>query len=364
MSVHEPVHIPAPHYRPFTLARQGELLAYGQLTAAQHADFTPVFMVPPREWNYDKDAYAKSVEAHLQPIPQKLATARNGAPAYIDLAFLDDETPTRGVHPLTWIVESAALLGLPLMPLVSSESTDETLKSASTLNAAQGLGIAIRLGDGEWPSQDSTILAEMLRKLGTATTEVDLFLDYGAERSSFVTAALRGEFSAPHFASAWRTITIGGHAWPKDLPTGKGVFEIERSDWMQFETTCQALFPTALRPGFFDYLVANPDPRLDVDPKLLTISASFRYTSSEAWLFVRGGLYKASGGRGKGGEAVPPALRILQAHPLYSQPIRTETDNWIDLATSGGKPGNSSVWRRWATHRHVEVTLHQLANLP
>ncbi len=321
-------------------------------------------MVPPRAWDYDKDAYAKSIEVHLHPIPEKLAKARNGAAAYIDLSFVDDESPIHGVHPLTWMVETAASLGQPLMPIVSSESSDDTLASAAALNVKQGLGVAIRLGDGEWPSQNSTVLAGLMTKLGVRTAEVDLFLDYGVERSSFVTAALRGEFGVPGFATAWRTVTIGGNAWPKDLPTGKGVFEIDRHDWVQFAASCRTLFSeTGLLPGFSDYLVANPDPRLDVDPKLLTISASFRYTTSKAWLFVRGGLYKASGGRGKGGEAVPPALRMLQAHALYLNPIRTETDDWIDLVTSGGKPGNSGVWRRWATHRHVVVTLHQLANL-
>jgi hypothetical protein len=90
---------PAPTYRPFTIAGAGELAAYKDLPAASHSRMTPVFIVPAREWDYDKEIFAKTPTAHLADLPKKLHAARGNSLAYIDLSLLDDENLIHGQHP-------------------------------------------------------------------------------------------------------------------------------------------------------------------------------------------------------------------------------------------------------------------------
>ncbi|MFJ4261988.1 hypothetical protein ACIPYU_06060 [Paenarthrobacter nicotinovorans] len=351
-----------PIYRPFTIARAGELAAYKDLPAASHSRMTPVFIVPAREWDYDKETFAKTSAAHLADLPRKLHAARGNRLGYIDLSLLDDESAIHGQHPLHWLVTEAQKLGLLLMPLITPQSSTAFLAAANALHASNKRGVGLRLTTDYWPGINPAEATRLMAAAGVTGDEVDLFLDYESKVDALIIAAIHNEMRTAT-SNAWRHITTGGHAWPKDVPTGQGMFTLSRSDLIQYATSYQGLKGSQTRlPDFFDHLVANPDSTLGIDPKLLTISATFRYTAESQWVFLRGELYKASGGKGKGGASVAPALRGLMGHSLYGTPVRTKTETWIEAAAAGGPSGNPMSWRRWATYRHVEATLHTLAN--
>ncbi|MCD4849671.1 beta family protein [Arthrobacter sp. AK01] len=358
----QPLPATPPIYRPFTIARAGELAAYKDLTAASHAQITPVFIVAARDWDYDNEVFAKSPTAHLADLPKKLHAARGDRLAYIDLSLLDDEGLVHGQHPLHWLVTEAQKLGLLLMPLATPQSSAAFLAAAKSLHAANGRGIGIRLTTNDWPGINAAAATTVMSAVGAGHSDVDLFLDFEAKVDALVVAAIQNEMHAAS-STGWRHITTGGHSWPKDLPTGQGTFVLRRAELAQYTASYLGLKGiSALLPDFFDHLVANPEVTLDIDPKLLTISATLRYAAEAQWVFVRGGLYKASGGKGKGGASVAPALQALIGHTLYGTPVRTKAETWIEAAAAGGPSGNPMTWRRWATYRHIEVTLHSLAN--
>ncbi|MGO4583984.1 hypothetical protein AB4Z38_08860 [Arthrobacter sp. 2RAF6] len=290
--------------------------------------------------------FAKSPTDHLADLPKKLLAARGNRVAFVDLSLLDDEGYVHNQHPLQWIVSEAQKLGLLLIPLVSPESSPALLDAAKALHTANSRGIGIRLTTNDWPGINAAESTRLMAAVGVTHRDVDLFLDFEAKVDALVVAAVQNEMHAAP-SVGWRPITTGGHSWPKDLPTGQGAFVLPRAELDQYTTSYRGLKGTGTRlPDFFDYLVANPEAILHIDPKLLTISATFRCTAEPSWVFVRGGLYKASGGKGKGGASVASALKTLIKHPLYGTPIRTKTETWIEAAASGGPSGNPMTWRR------------------
>jgi hypothetical protein len=254
----QPMSATPPTYRPFTIARAGELAAYKDLPAASHAQITPVFIVAARDWDYDNEVFAKTPTLHLADLPKKLHAARGDRPAYIDLSLLDDEGLVHGQHPLHWLVTEAQKLGLLLMPLATSQSSAAFLAAAKSLHAANGRGIGLRLTTNDWPGINATAATTVMSAVGVGHSDVDLFLDFEAKVDALVVAAVQNEMHAAS-STGWRHITTGGHSWPKDLPTGQGAFVQRRAELDQYATSFLGLKGTsALLPDFFDHLVAHP----------------------------------------------------------------------------------------------------------
>jgi len=353
------------HYRPILLAKRGELTALKALPAPVWTNMTPVMQVPPREWDFDKSAFKKTLEDHLTDLPKKLATATKGHSAYVDVSLLDSTGPVfGGSHALAWLIDEAATHDLHLIPFVQSNSDARALTAAADVHARRATGIGIRLRVEDWVSINAGALPAVLSRLGLAATDADVFVDVEREFSVVVAAAVTTELSAQDGAYTFRARAVGGAGFPDTTGLAKGLSEFSREDWKLFASTYRARFATgATTPDFFDYAVNNPASEVVIDPKLLSISALFRYTTDDAWLIAKGDLFKGSGGRGIGGAAMLPPLTLLRAHPTYTVPIRTATDDWIDaVVATVGSPGNPEMWRRWATERHLAVVAHQIAS--
>ncbi|BAS10389.1 conserved hypothetical protein [Arthrobacter sp. Hiyo4] len=283
------------HYRPVLLARTGERQALQDLTDEDHQRFTPIFVAPPRAWNFQTETFDKTLAQHLEKLPAELAKARGGRTAFIDLLFLaDDLSQVEGLHPLQWLYEHSQEEGVDLIPVVSSSSPSDLIIAARDLHATAGTGIALRLLPADWPSGDPKGFKELLDELELGPSEVDLILDLGEDTASHLTLrALVPEIEWANANGAWRSLTIAGAGFPapKDLP-GKGINVVERTDWATYGQVSTLVVAAGLdAPDYSDYGVATYDPVVEVDPRMLNISATFRYTTNDVWLFGRGEVY-------------------------------------------------------------------------
>ncbi|KQQ52097.1 beta family protein [Plantibacter sp. Leaf314] len=355
------------HYRPILLVRAGELAALKRLTATTQNSMTPAFLVPPRPWDFDKEAYSKSLADHLKGLPQKLADARGKRRAYVDLTLLDTEEDVHGTFPLTWMVDEAAKLGLELIPMTSPGRSTAHYAAVSAAHGKYGLGVAIRLAPAEWLTIDPSAINTLGATLGIPQSEVDVFSDFESESTAITSQSAYNELLALSRFAAFRSITTGGAGFPIVTGTPRGISELPRSEWQVFSSVhAKARAAGTVKPDFFDYGILNPQSiDLGVDPRFMSISAALRYTIEDDWLLAKGELFKGQGGSGKGGAALPPALRVLAAHPAYRTPISSQADDWIDQVIAGTTtPGAPKAWREWGTVRHLEVVEHQLSILP
>ncbi|MFL2002231.1 beta family protein [Microbacterium sp. A1-JK] len=357
------------HYRPFTLAKAGEFAGLTRLGTPGRGNVTPVFRIPAREWDYDKGSFSKTETAHVETVTKKLVAAWGGSAGYVDLSLFGSDAAIHGVHPLRYVVETAATGGVNLMPLVRPDSSAAFVTEAAAIQRERSGGVGVHLEEDYWLTVDPSALPALLSSLGVAPSVVDVMVDYRTGSGALVRVAVDGEVNALERLGGFRSITVGGSAFPALTSAARGTSEFDRDDWLTYESV-QAVRAGRedSTPDYLDHIIVCPD-LIDqqVDPRVLSISAMLRYTVTEKWLIAKGALFK--GGKPRpgvltGGAALIAPLQVLRTHPDFATPIRTQTDDWIDAVVAGTTtPGNPTKWREWGTLRHIEVTLHQLSTL-
>jgi len=348
------------HYVPILLTKRGERHALRDLPGLVHDSMTPILVVAPIDWDYEEERPAKTVTQHLSRLPGELHEARGDRLAIIDLPFLEDDEPLdNGHHPLVWLT---ARCQTPLIPAVSISRSDDYKTAVATVVARDGRGACLRLQIDEWPINVGAELDVLLGDLAIDPAEVDLVLDLGDETGDLALTVARQQIAALPHINDWRSVVITGTGMPKDLPQGQGVHEIERREWNIYRSLVADNGPRV--PTFGDYGIANPDPTLDVDPKLISLSANVRYTTNATWLVPKGQLFKGRGGSGLGAAAVPPVLATLRAQPSYANADHCGLEQWVEnVVATQEHGGNPEAWRRYGTQHHLQFVTEQIANL-
>lgn len=357
------------HYVPILLAKRGERSAVRDLPAADRHTMTPLFVVPPVDWNFDTDAPAKTIDQHLQNLAKDLAQAWGAQRAFIDMPFMGVGTVmANGVHPLEWLTSQANAHSMTLVPVVSPGRDPGYQQAVINIVARDGRGACFRLPSAEWPSAATAApVNTLLTSLALTAQDVDLVLDLTDEvvgAPGLALTAVRNELSVlPHLAG-WRSVTVAGAGFPKQLTGyGRGISVIDRIEWQIYQALL-ASPPSARTPTFGDYAIAHPDPSVDVDPKFMSISAALRYTIADHWLVAKGDLFKGTGGSGLGGAAVPPVAQQLVADARFLAG-HCDGDDWLTqvaAGTTGG--GNPEAWRRIGTLHHLTLVSRTVANPP
>lgn len=357
---------PLTKYVPVLLTRAGERDALERVPADVRAALLPLFAVHPRPWA-DDDAEVPPLEAHIGKLPAQLVKAWGTGRAFVDTAFLDNELMSDGQHPLTWLVQEAQFLGLELVPVTGPGRTDGDLTAAAMAALMDDRGVCLRLMlDDLDLITNVAAMDELLSRLDVSPAVCDVVLDFGASLPVLGGAASVVAQTAINnlpYLDEWRSLAVVGCSMPSPLPTNDTV--VERLEWaLHRRLTIDA--PAHRLPMYGDYGIADAGPTPDVDPKLLTIKSSLRYTTlagSDIYV-ARGGLFKASGGRGVGGAASFSAAQTLRSLPTFGPTTHCDFERWIsdtaDEAPSGGSP---KVWRELATLHHLTAVTEDLATL-
>jgi hypothetical protein len=352
------------HYVPLLLTRRGERTALRETHDALKDQFTPLFVVHPIEWNFDLEALSKSVDVHLEGLPDELWKAWADRAAFIDLIFLEDEPMSTGVHPLVWLTDQANTLGMNLVPVVSPERTSAYRHAAALVASRDGRGACLRLSVNEWPSLSGTpVIDALLRELGVGPADVDLVLDLAHDVARTALTALAAELSTLPYLYDWRSLTVAGTGMPATMPAGKGMHVVERQEWHVYRDLLSGRRPPSRLPTFGDYVISSPEPGGDVDPRFMNISATLRYTTGDNWLIAKGGLFKGNGGKSLGGAAMRPVAASLLSHPDFIGAGHCALEDWVAGVAAGGNGGSPEVWRRYGTRHHLQAVIEQIASL-
>lgn len=354
----------AERYVPIVLVKRGERGALTDLDDNVRRRITPLLVAPPIDWDYDADAPKKDVQAHLVDLPKALRTSWGARPAFIDLVHIEDDMMPSGQHPLEWVTNQARLLGLPLLPAVSPDRSAAYVNAAAAVVRRDGAGACLRLPVLEWPGGAGTArIDSLLATLGISAADAHLVLDLGDDTGSAAHTLAASELRALPYAADWRSVTVAGTAMPQTMPGGQGIHVLAREEWLIYRGI-RNLTPQPVRvPSFGDYVISHLDPIVAVDPKLMNIAATLRYTAGDSWLIAKGAAFKASGGRGQGGAAMAPVVQQLVRHPDYFGDGHCGAEAWVQQVRMGGSGGNPEVWRRQGTLHHLNVVTEQLANL-
>lgn len=349
-------------YVPILLTKRGERSAL-ELTIPGVIDLLrPIFVVPEPDWDHDNNMPKKRVEDHVSSLPAELVKTWGTGDAFLDTSLLSDEPIFGGSHPLLWLADTCAGLDLELTPVVYMDSSDEYVAAAADI-AARGYGACIRLqADHFLLGGSSTPLDDLLNDLALSPEEAHIVLDLADDVGAFAGRAALAEINAFPYLDEWASLTVAATAIPDSMPSGgSSVHSIDRQDWRIYNAICAA--PPKRMPTFGDYGVNGAGQGIDLDPKLMSISATLRYACNGEWLISKGGLYKGTGGRSLGGAAVPPAAKALIAESEFVSG-HCQFEDWIEEVASGASGGsNPEAWRKWGTLHHLQLVTEQVATL-
>jgi hypothetical protein len=204
-----------------------------------------------------------------------------------------------------------------------------------------------------------------LTYLRLSPDEVVLVVDLGDLRGGdeirdlhFVRAAL---YALPAI-EAWRSVAVAGASFPEDLSDfeGASISTAPRVEWALW--TKMAARPDRLHgrriPIFADYAISHPLTR-EMDPRVMRMSASIRYTIETSWLVAKGRNVKDHG---------YDQYRALARKLVERSDFCGADFSWGDqfifaCAHNQAGPGNATTWRKVGTNHHLTFVARQLSNL-
>ena len=351
-------------YVPILKAKDAEYRALGDLTPHAQASIVPLLEVPSIPWDYENDGPAKSIDAHLAPVANRIAGVWAApAIAYIDLALVADDLLSDGRHPLEAVMENAVKTGAALIPVIGLDRSKQYQAAARAAAARDRRGVCLRLEpDALLSAAAEPLTARVdaaLSDVGLAAPDIDLVLDLGSIRgddTAVLAVAWTTLWPALPRLMEWRSVTFAATAFPQSLTglTPNAITRIPRGEWSLYSSLRNAALPR--QPDFGDYAIAHPEP-VEMDPRLMKISAQVRYAAPTEWLVVRGRNTKDYGW----GQMHGLAAKLI-AEPEFAKAPHCWGDEFIQRCAivSTSESGNAMTWRRVGTVHHLTTVVEQL----
>ncbi|OQR63319.1 hypothetical protein B6E66_15545 [Streptomyces maremycinicus] len=357
-----------PIYVPVLPARRNAWTAYAALDPRVRRRIAPLWTLVPHtgpervrgvpavlETGGDRAESAR----RLVPRVDRLVTAMDGAPGWVDAAHVEGQSEGAAVG--LWRLATRSSLRLVTGP----ERHPALQRFTADLAFLSGRGLGIRLLVDEPPDEPcSTGLLELLERLRLPPSRADLILDMGA--------VTEGDESAKNAIAAldllgtlqpWRTVVLASGAFPRtpDQPATVAAYQVRRLD-RQLHRAVRAARPTFSGTVVYgDYSVEHAfsadipsgDDRYGPPWGLL------RYTAPEAFLVARAPL--------RGPERVD-RVRAMARWITESEAFRgadhSEGERWLHECAEGEGPqgsGNAETWIRAGHIQHLNFTARQLA---
>lgn len=349
------------HYVPVIRWKAGERWALRNLQPRLRRRITPLLELIPKNFESKKLAKARGAAGRMTNIAQEIVDSWGRTPFFLDTMLIDDapELPSRP-HPLRLLgdgMRSQALKGIPVTGIGRSSDQKDAARS---VGADLECGIAVRVFRNELGSSLAASLESLLDRLDTTRREVDLIVDQqildGTALSG--TALLR---AIPELGE-WRTVTLLGGAFPRDLSELEKNTqpELPRTEWQIWRACTSAQPKLARMPTFGDYTVQHAlycEP-----PSGFNMSASIRYTSDTYWVIMRGEGVRNDDGPGYDGFLGNAMLLVDRDE--FCNPSFSAGDRYIyEMSRQSAKTGNAKTWIQAAINHHLTFAARQIANL-
>ncbi|AKC38117.1 Uncharacterised protein [Mycolicibacterium phlei] len=349
------------HYVPVLLTKAGERDALAEIDDARKSQFAPLFVVHPIDWDFDLDQPKKTVDEHLSKLPTALLAAWGKHDAFVDVLHIDQQIMADGRHPLEWIVAEAATIGLPLVPVISPSRSEGCIEAArNLLTAGSCTDLCLRLEAEHWPvPPQSEEIDALIAAIGTERSAVHLVIDLRDDTAAPSRFALTAALQSLIAPGEWKTLTVTATSTPKAPPPNRGLHEYLRQEWVNYRDLVVNARYGDRQPTYGDYGIAHPDPFEEINPRFLQIAAKLKYTCDEKWLVGKGELFKATGGRSAGGEAIRAVARAISVHNEFTTG-HCGSEDWILAAASDGPVGNPQTWVKVGTRHHLLRVLDQI----
>ena len=351
-------------YFPILKWRHKELAALSYLDQIDADYITPVFELPPEQWDFDIGRPSEDLRAKYARFGIHLSAAWKNRRCAIDSPYLSASPSTGGGHILNLVFEQARSWGCVAFPVFGLHCDEAYLHAVKRVQILDGHGACLRL---QIEDVDETVFMRMQRTLQAVAAQpsnCDLLIDFGANAplsaSCHVTSVSALLASVP-FLDDWRNVIVARTsipaALPHDLYWPRG--DVDRYEWSGYLSAASAPSQNGIDISYSDYGVVHPSSEM-VDPRLIGRDLSLVYARDDHW-----SVYAP---RGAGAYEIESIARACCSDGIADQTlVDTRSSCWADaqiqrLAVGQDAELAHAIWPQLATNRHLSVVARQLAN--
>ena len=343
------------HYVPVLKVKRGEKAALHAISPTLRPRITPLLEIVERT----KPTVAEHLDTAFKGLADSVVPYSR---CFLDASEIAPDGPLAAAE----VFAGASADGIVFTPVTGiSRSADVT--AALSYRSS---GVAVRLTRQEFENGGlPNSLSRFMSLNGLTLEETDLIIDLGPV-DDLVTPGVIGLTNAfladvPDHAR-WRTFTVSACAFP---PSMGGVHRnshdfVERGEWVAWRENLHARRNDILRlPTYSDSAIQNPAGVEGFDFRLMQVSASVRYTSSDNWLLIKG----------ESTRIIPPsaqfptlATQLVYGHLSGEYEGRSHCEGCALIRSSAdGAPGigSAEAWRRIGTIHHITTVVQDLEAL-
>jgi Beta protein len=347
-------------YLPILKAKDAEYRALKEITVAAKAAIAPLLEIPSIPWDYESEKPTRSIDEHIAPVAARVQGVWGKRLVYLDLGLVAEERMGDGSHPVDAVFAQAAALALTAMPVVALDSSPGYRGAVAAACARDGRGVCLRLQPDDLVTPNSADIDALLAELGVIPGVTDIVVDLAAiprDQEGVLILAWSTILRALPRLAEWRTLAIAASAFPQSLTglAANSITQIPRAEWQVYLGLAAAGLPRL--PDFADYAIAHPEP-VEMDPRLMRISAQIRYAAADDWLVARGRNTRDFGwGQTEQlAKALVGRTEFMKGHCTGDKVIEAR-------AVGQGSSGSAMTWRRDGTIHHLELVVEQLTTL-
>jgi hypothetical protein len=356
---------------PILKGKEGEYGALAELSSQTKGKMTPLIEIPPIAWDFEAGAPEKTIDKHLEKVCDKIEKCLQADKRlFLDHLWIpESEIMSDGRHPLTYIFDKARIKKQTFIPVTGIRRDSNYQAAVKNIAAVDKRGVCVRLENEDFEEvwELDTKLVDLIKFLETDPASTDLILDFKEipeSQTSTVAIAARSIISAIPSINDWRSLTFAGTGFPSNLSdiAASSIGSIFRSEWSVWETLAKHRAKLPRLPTFGDYAINHTDPFeiLELDPRLIRMSASLRYTTDKEWLIVKGRNTKDHGR-----EQYHSLCQLMIKRPEYKGTGFSWGDDYINgCAGRSTNPGNPTIWRKVGTNHHLTFVTEQIASYP
>jgi hypothetical protein len=283
-------------YMPILKGKKGEFDALKELTFEDKSKILPLIEVPELGWDYVREVATTTLDKHLEKSAKGIAGAWiENYKIIIDCNLLDDFV-SPGLPTIQYLFSKLATYKMNAIPSVLLDSSDAVLQSISQL-VLNGSWVCIRVKAST--ISDFDVNNEIDRIIQTVNVSMDKvillldmeYFDFNQLGSAQIvsTTLIKNIRDIKDFGMFFLSIT----SFPINLSgiSGNSIAEIYRIETSLYDFLDAKSNTLPRMPMYSDYCISNPQVD-DVDPRIMTMSASIRYTTPKYWLIFKGRAIK------------------------------------------------------------------------
>lgn len=353
------------HYVPILKWKLGEYTALAELNQDSRSKLTPLIEIPQIPYDHINEVPARTIDQHLEKVIVQIKNSWDVKRAlFLDLVRIyASERMNSGEHPLIFLAENARQEKIKIIPVVGLERDEDYKSKTKEINQQDKEGICLRI-DSEYFGHTNLgdELNDLMQFLEIGPKECDLILDLESiisDRETILINLLIMTINNFPFISDWRTFTLTATAFPQDLSSipSRSITPLRRTEWHIWNSLIRS--ELIRKPTFSDYAIAHPEI-IEIDPRIMTMSANIRYTVEDEWLIFKGHSVK----REPGFEQFHDLAKSLIDHRDFSGRDFSWGDSYIEqCANRTVSSGNATTWRKVGTNHHLALLTKQVSDL-